>query len=126
MGFKLVEWLLFSVGLGCAPLIADVGTMLAGEGIDWISYFSRGDLFIVGAVLCGTALGRLVVSGSAFVGWRLVSGWGCALTLFVSGWLFVALCRGGSGPSERLAITAIVVFVISTFCSSTAIVISGD
>ena len=125
---RTLEWLLFTVGVSCTPLIADVTIRAMRGSLSWAEYLSEGQLFLVVAVLCGTALGRLVCGTTPVRALRLSTGFACTVLLFLAGYYYVALCGAqaplpGVPPNAIVALTWVIT-LLAVLCTSIALYIT--
>lgn len=116
---RVLEWLVFSVVVGCVPIIGNVISSAVKGNADWPMFFAHGDLLLVSAVLCGTALGRLFMAKLHDLVERMVVGGGCLITFFLAGWEYVALCTPPAQENARSIATLVaIVFVLAVTASS--------
>jgi len=90
-----VEWIIFTVIVGASPILLDLLLRRTTASFALDGFLARGDLLVVGALLAGTAFGRICMSRPKW--WPpLVSGllgFGCFVVVFLA--IFLYLVRWG-------------------------------
>lgn len=117
---RFSEWGLFGVGIGAMPVLARFLVEYPQHPI-WFAFLSRGDLFLVASVLCGAAIGRLLMSSQS--GWLLKGaiGFVCVFLFGLAVWQYSAFCGQGSpagSVAQWVATTALVFFGLSAISTS--------
>ena len=91
MLLRLLEWILFGGVVGSIPLLADGMVLYWQRSFEWNAFLAKGDALLVGAVLCGTAIGRLILYGSKYKGPQLAATCACVVAMTISAWQYAAL-----------------------------------
>lgn len=129
MLLRLLEWFLFSGVVGSVPLVAD-GLVRYWHGtFTWSGFIAEGNALVIGAVLAGAAIGRLVLWGDRYRMPQLITTCACVVAMAVSSWQYAAIrytARGdldarGAGAVSGLVLT---LYLFSVLASSIAAVIS--
>lgn len=85
MSVKIIRWLVFSVAIALLPLVANL-LKTNTEITPWelSTIIGRGELLLIVAALCATAIGDLVGSTDHLQGWKIVSGGACIVLLLLA------------------------------------------
>lgn len=106
---KIVQWMVFSVGLSLIPLLFTyLASLVSGIEFGYQDIIARGELFLVLIALCGAGIGDMIVSKTSGGISGIVVGGLTVLLLALSALLY-AFINASNAPSalDREAIANI-------------------
>lgn len=120
MGARFTRWLIFSVGLGLLPVLANLlGTVATQASLDPLALFERlfghGELLILAAGLSATAIGDLALAELAeeykrrrtvYSGWSIVN-------LFGASAYFAYVSQGYEGG---IVVVSFIAYISAVVC----------
>ncbi len=132
MKIRLVKWLCFSVVLGMFPVMNSLVIELGRDSIpsapfSFHSFLYRGEYLLVGAVLCATAIGKLLV-GTTEEGmvYKMVIGTCCLLVFGLVVTTYGVLAEDGYSPQSDndVYFYGLQILFVASLVTSTAAIIA--
>ena len=122
---RLTVWVMFSVLLVLVPLLFDAGrAMIRGGSFSLDDAISRGELTLVTAAICGSAIGELFgVGGAAKLG-KILAGGGALLTLMFCAFFYTEASAVRRAKAKIAKRTVRNLSIVGVLCSGLCVALS--
>jgi hypothetical protein len=124
---RILTWFFFVVMAGLLPLIKPFSDAVTPEHWSWTKMLGTGELFIVSAVLAGTALGDSYLYQGRRTGWSTLAFGGSFATLLANLFMYwVAHKVESPAPSDPVMWESLLLFLLAVFTSGSSFAMASE